>query len=1642
MRLRPGLFDPRSRTSAAFTSAVTSVAALAVLGGLAVQPGLLGGDAVQRTAAANDSYDGFDTKAAEQLREDQCVAVDALRTGGPNLFALAQNAVGLPSDQLHQKVNRDLYDTTTPLHQAYSADGTHTDQWVKKVNDQEYAFASTVTGLSSYPGEPPGKFEIYDQTGLIPWLSQAYFKSVDLFSPFYEPSPTADDATKAAALAIGDPLYTTGGSPEEQQAWKLWKKNSGKIEPNVLFVPRVFADDARIFLSSGGFPRTAPAPDTPEFRVAVEDLKARFASCSWHSPIDPNRVLGKEVAQASAEWQQEVISQATQRQQILASNVTATKALQDGTFTLGQVLGQSWLADYSTRWQDYWSAGGLGWIGDSYVTIQVPGAAGSCLDVAGGGKTNGTPVQIYTCNNGASQQWELEGGEDELHLRNVGSQKCLDVAGNKAANGTKIQVYDCYKSAGQSWKGDVRATSPLKSVSTGKCLDLSAFTKSTDARLWDCKDASAQKFLIKPSGHKGADSLSYPDKAEFDKAKKLVTDAQAAAKKYLATIRTQLENAKKAATASDTAEQAAYGIADAAGAPRGRGLLVGQQKAQVTKGSVAALTAMVKAAETAEAATRAAAGDSATITQRAIAQAAQVNAEFRKEAAHTAELQAKAAADAAKLHRDNAKKDKETAEAKLAVALKSEADAKVAAADTHAKRLAAEAEEKTAKAEKDTAAAKQAEANQHKQNAQAEAANAKDAKEKAEAAEATAVARKNDAVDARDNARDLRDDAWDAAQKADAARAKADAKEAFAQAHESDSSAEQSRAAADAASTHADDAEAAAGRARASADAATQAAAEADAAATRAEAAAKRARSNADAAQAAKLRADAAVKTATSAVADAIEASQHASAEAKTAVELADEAAKLAKDAKSQADAANKEAAKALAASAKAAGFAYVTAQAAADAGDAAAQVAKPANDAIQLGSPYVDTDSAAGLVVLTGQASKSIGEQQQAAADAHAKNAAAEAQAAKNIADQAAGDAKIAYQYAANAAAHAATARTYSKEALGYAADAAKAASQASASLARTIEYDRQATADADAADKAAGRAEGYAKDARASADQAALDAQAARDAAAAAEQSARDARAAADRADAAATEAEQAAKDALKYAQEAQKAAEEAARNAANKQVSTGAGTGMGGTWYVVDEDTIDITDAKQHEPCVIDIGFEGCTTTFTVTFSAVVDFFLCTNPEATAGADGCPSADTLLIESKRIPGLKKDVTRYFSKLELIQQTLTYKLIKAVLVQDFVDCWHGSASGCAWALSNFIPGKAFGKVLEAINALDAAMKAGIGVADAFKALKALDLDPATIAKIQQQVNIYEDAFTACVRNSFPAQTPVLMADGSHRPISQVKVGDLVKATDPASGDLRTQKVTATFRHATERLVDIDVADGGKLTSTAGHKFFVAERGWRTVSELRVGDRLRTPDGPVRAVTALHDRQGLDASTVYDLTVNGPHTFFVRTAGVRPQDVLVHNCLNIVADEGKNGAHTLSEHVLDDQAARAKAERDGIATVWNDQDTAVRCINEAFQQWLQRSPKNGKKLTDWITAQRKKPKSDIFDPRYDLFPIEWELRGEGSLGKIWRKGATTPDNAGNKVSINIKAVRGKAHPGDPDANVPNNFVIYTAYPK
>ena len=54
-----------------------------------------------------------------------------------------------------------------------------------------------------------------------------------------------------------------------------------------------------------------------------------------------------------------------QRNQILNANTDATKALANGAKTLGDLLGHSWTADHLARWQDYWSPGGVGPVGDS-----------------------------------------------------------------------------------------------------------------------------------------------------------------------------------------------------------------------------------------------------------------------------------------------------------------------------------------------------------------------------------------------------------------------------------------------------------------------------------------------------------------------------------------------------------------------------------------------------------------------------------------------------------------------------------------------------------------------------------------------------------------------------------------------------------------------------------------------------------------------------------------------------------------------------------------------------------------------------------------------------------------------------------------------------------------------------------------------------------------------------------------------------------------------------------------------------------------------------------------------------------------------------------------------------------------------------
>ncbi|MGW4701056.1 polymorphic toxin-type HINT domain-containing protein [Streptomyces sp. NPDC004285] len=1435
------------------------------------------------------------------VRADQCRLNYALRKGGAAMKAVARGGLAGTDEELHAAAKERLWEDTTPLHDAYQTDWRYalakgeelsTDRqkaWQSQINLAGYPF---VPGYENWPPGHPGDDEgdIFSQTGFSGWIADQFWTSESSFYENVTPragQEAADAATKVITARYSPDRY------EDSKDWDAWTRMN--------FPSRewLFADDIRVVLQYGGFPTSAPDPDSTEFRIDVENLKARFASCTSHNPPDPHGVLGDEVAVASVEWQDELRGQRLQRDTILAAEAQANKALQTATQAMGEALGQSMIASRLSAWRAYWT--------------------------------------------------------------------------------TQNQQSD-----------------------------------------------------------------NYPTAAQFAEVDRNIQHAQGRAGGRLYVASRAMVDANAQVAKVDKAQAEAYAIADAAGLPRGRGLMYGQQAAQITKASAAAVTAATKSTETALNATRASAADAKTLAALAMTQAHAAKAEFRRKAAEEAEAQAKAAAQGAayqaKLAADQAAKAKD-AENRAKAA---EAEAKTAAADAATKRKKAEAEAAYAKSQKELADTERAKAATARSKAQAERQVAADKLAAAQTAGATAASKKDEALAAERKAVQARDNAITAEGRRDALEAKAYALEARAEADEGTDAAAASRAAATEARTAANEAGTAAANARAAANSATTASVNARAAATRAEGAAKRAQAAADAAKRDVAITEAAVAKATSATADAIVAADQAKWNAITAKAQAATARAKAAEAKGHADVARQEAVAAVADSVRAAGFAYATAQAAVAAQSSAQQVIKPANDAIELGSPYAETDTSAGLAVLIGQSSKTHAEQQAALAKAKSVQAAAAAAAAKAIAAQATADAKAAAEAAACSAEYAAAATASAEAAQASANAAAKSVEAAKQSLARTEKYHEQAKADAEAAQGAADSAGDYAEQADAAASEAEKDAGAARASATAAQSDASTAGDVATQAEADATKAEESAGRADEAADEAEDAATRAENTKAQESISTGGATGIGGVF--TRQSMEQVGEAQPQNPCELGIGFDGCTVKFKLTFNVTVDFYLCQDPGVgdTPTAANCPTAATTWVGSQRFDNQVAYVDHYFTRWEIVSELdkAFLKVVWHVLTDDFVQCSKGSVSGCLWAASNFIPGKKIADAIDVIRALDAAMNTGVGVADAYRALKNLDLDPQIMAAITGEVNLVEDALVACSTNSFLGATPVVMADGSTRPISDVRIGDLVLAADPDSGERRGMRVSSTFRHETTDLVEVRLADGSTMVTTPGHKVHVVGRGWTLALGLRPDDLVIGADGTVAPVASVRDQDERAALTVYDLTVEGLHTFFVGTRGATSaRSVLVHNCLNLLTHESPTAGHTIADHVdpsaeeaidLAKEKLRKNPNGPGINSVWNDLSTAQASVDEAMKKFLTggtaaQNAKNRQRLKDWM---QRTPK-DSSNPLH-LLSFKVKLDTQGSLGMVYRHNRDSW-KAGNTVAITLQRTGMSKHGG---------YIVYTASPE
>jgi RHS repeat-associated protein len=144
---------------------------------------------------------------------------------------------------------------------------------------------------------------------------------------------------------------------------------------------------------------------------------------------------------------------------------------------------------------------------------------------------------------------------------------------------------------------------------------------------------------------------------------------------------------------------------------------------------------------------------------------------------------------------------------------------------------------------------------------------------------------------------------------------------------------------------------------------------------------------------------------------------------------------------------------------------------------------------------------------------------------------------------------------------------------------------------------------------------------------------------------------------------------------------------------------------------------------------------------------------------------------------------------------------------------------------------------------------------------------------------------------NSFRKDTEVLMADGTRKRISAVKIGDEVQTTDLATGLTVIRKVTALHINSDSDLGDLVVhdADGHESTihTTLHHRFWDDTRyTWVDTSDLTAGDRLHDLHGAIITVAGVVPVHGV--RTMYDLTVDRVHSYYV-VAGYL--SVLVHNC-------------------------------------------------------------------------------------------------------------------------------------------------------
>lgn len=113
---------------------------------------------------------------------------------------------------------------------------------------------------------------------------------------------------------------------------------------------------------------------------------------------------------------------------------------------------------------------------------------GLCIDAAGAGNTNGTVVQVYTCNGTPAQDWAYNSND-----RTIRPTYNMNLCVTNQGSGMQLVLWTCDGNAARQWNYDTRGY--LVSVSNGQCMDAANWGPSgSPINAWNCNNATAQIF--------------------------------------------------------------------------------------------------------------------------------------------------------------------------------------------------------------------------------------------------------------------------------------------------------------------------------------------------------------------------------------------------------------------------------------------------------------------------------------------------------------------------------------------------------------------------------------------------------------------------------------------------------------------------------------------------------------------------------------------------------------------------------------------------------------------------------------------------------------------------------------------------------------------------------------------------------------------------------------------------------------------------------------------------------------------------------------------------------------------------------------------------------------------------------------------